>query len=54
MVDSVRKNHIIESKCEKFIAVGTANKANLDPPGVDSFQEAQPSKELEVTDTKDI
>ena len=37
VVDSVRKNHIIESKCGKFISLGTANKVALDDSASEDY-----------------
>lgn len=52
LVESIRKNHVIESKSCKYISVSTGNKVNVNYGGSDSFKETIPSQELEVTDTK--
>jgi hypothetical protein len=46
LVESVRKNHLIESKSSKFISVGTGNKVVIDPDNNDAFQDVSPSKEI--------
>ena len=50
----MRKNHIIESKCGKFISLGTANKVTLDESLSEDYQEPQTVKPLLVTDTKEM
>lgn len=52
LIESVRKNHIIESKSSKYISVGTGNKVSIQRGDTDSFKQSSPSKELEVTDAK--
>ena len=54
IIESVRRNHIIQSKSSKFIAVSTGNKTTIDKDSNDPFKESVPSKELQVTDTKTL
>lgn len=38
LVESVRKNHIIESKSSKYIAVNTGQKTTVDSDSNDPFK----------------
>lgn len=54
-IESNRKNHIIESKSCKYIALPTGNKVTAEYGSTsDPFKETMSQEELMVTDTKNI
>jgi hypothetical protein len=44
LVESVRRNHLIESKSCKYISVGTGNRISQNNDFDDAFKDVSPSK----------